>query len=143
MNRVKDILAAKGSGVHAVSPDATVYQAIEHMVRHNVGALLVTRGAEVAGIFTERDHLRRVTLPNLDARSTPVVDVMTRRVVYVDSGCSVDDCMSIMTRERIRHLPVIENDAAVGMISIGDLVKHVAQQQEVEIRTLTAYITGS
>jgi CBS domain-containing protein len=143
MSRVRDILAAKGAAVHAVPPAATVHEAIECMVRHNIGAVLVTSGKEVVGIFTERDHLRRVTLPNLDPRTATVAGVMTRRVVYVDPDRTVEDCMTIMTQERIRHLPVLQDGAAVGMISIGDVVNHVAQQREVEVRSLTAYITGS
>jgi CBS domain-containing protein len=142
MDRVQDILADKPSAVHAVPPESTVHQAIERMVRHNVGCLLVLHDDRVVGIFTERDHLRRVTLPHKDPRTTPVADVMTARVIVVDPHRTIDECMSIMTRERIRHLPVVLDGVPTGMISIGDLVKHVSQRQQGEIRSLTAYITG-
>jgi len=142
MTRVADILAAKGTTVHAISPDASVYEAIERMVQHNIGSLLVMEGDELAGIFTERDYLRRVTLGDLDPRVTRVRQVMTERPTCVQPDRTVQDCMTMMTRERFRHLPVTDCGRAIGMISIGDLVKHVSREQEVEIRSMTEYITG-
>ena len=142
MSRVADILAAKGSQVHSTTPEASVYQAIETMVLHNLGSLLVLRGDVIVGIFTERDHLRRVTLRDLDPHRTRVREVMTEKVIVIDRHSTVDDCMRIMTRERIRHLPVMEGDRVVGMISIGDLVRLMSEEQAVEIRSLTQYITG-
>ena len=142
MPRVADILAVKGSDVHSISPDATAYQAIDRMVQHNVGSLLVLKGDAIAGIFTERDYLRRVTLADRNPKTTLVREVMTERLIFVDPDKSIQDCMAIMTQGRIRHLPVVQSDRVVGMISIGDLVKHLSKEQEVEIRYLTQYITG-
>jgi CBS domain-containing protein len=143
MNRVADILAAKGSRVYSVAAETMVYEAIARMVDHNIGALLVLDQGKPAGIFTERDHLRRVTLPNRDPKFTPVRQVMTHRMVCVEPAKSIEHCMGLMTEERIRHLLVIEDERVVGMISIGDLVKHVSVEQEIEIRHLTQYITGA
>ena len=142
MARVRDILETEGAHVHAISADATVYHAIEKMVEYNVGALIVRDGGAIAGIFTERDHLRRVTLGGRDPRQTAVREVMTARLVCVEPDSSVADCMSVMTRERIRHLPVVRAGEVVGLVSIGDLVKQLSTEREVEIRYLTEYITG-
>jgi len=142
MARVAEILAAKGGAVHRTSPDATAYDAIAEMVRHSVGSLLVTEGESIAGIFTERDYLRRVLLEDRDPRATRVRDVMTPRIVYVDPSHPLEDCMAIMTRQRFRHLPVVEGGRLAGVISIGDIVKHLSAEREVEIRYLTEYITG-
>jgi CBS domain-containing protein len=143
MGYVSSILATKGSQVHVVAPDSTVFRAVEAMVRHNIGSLVVTRGEEIAGIFTERDHLRRVTLQDRNPHTTTVAEVMTERVIVVQPTTSIEECMDIMTRERIRHLPVVERGRVTGMISIGDLVKRISREQEVEIRSLTDYITGN
>jgi CBS domain-containing protein len=142
MPRVADILATKGSLIHSIPPGASVYEAIERMVQHNIGSLLVLEGDEIIGIFTERDYLRRVTLNDLNPRLTQVRQVMTERPTCVQPDRTVQDCMALMTRERFRHLPVVEAGRTLGMISIGDLVKHVSREQEVEIRSLTEYITG-
>ena len=142
MARVSDILGQKGGHVHSVDADASVHDAIAKMVEHNVGALVVRSGQSFVGIFTERDHLRRVTLDDRPPRSTKVRDVMTPKVICVTPDELLQGCLNIMTQERIRHLPVVDGGAVIGMISIGDLVKHLSQQHEVEIRYLTEYITG-
>jgi len=142
MARVRDILAGKPGPTHTIPLTATVYEAIQRMVEHNVGALVVTDDEGIAGIFTERDHLRRVTVPERPPRATPVREVMTSKLYYVEPETEVGVCMSLMTRERLRHLPVLEGKALVGMISIGDLVKHVADERALEVRHLTGYITG-
>ena len=142
MARVSDILSHKGGQVHSVDADATVHEAISRMVEHNVGALVVKSEGTFVGIFTERDHLRRVTLDDRSPRTTRVGDVMTPRVICVTPDEMIQGCLGIMTQERIRHLPVVNEGAVVGMISIGDLVKHLSQQHEVEVRYLTEYITG-
>ena len=142
MGRVADILATKGSQIHSVVPQTLVFDAIATMVRTNVGSLLVMDGDAPAGIFTERDCLRRVTLERRDPKATTIGEVMTDRVIYVEADKSIQDCMSIMTQARIRHLPVMHGDRVVGMISIGDLVKHLSREQEDEIQHLTRYITG-
>jgi len=142
MGRVSDILTAKGSDVYSIPPDATVYEAIARMVDKGSGSLLVMDDKGIAGIFTERDYLRRVTLKNLDAKTTRVRDVMTANVICVERSKSIPECMAIMTDRRIRHLPVVDGAKLAGMISIGDLVKHMSKEQAVEIRFLTEYITG-
>ena len=142
MSRVADILAAKGGTIHRVGPDSTAHAAVASMVEHGVGSLLVTENDQIAGIFTERDYLRRVVLKDLDGRATRVRDVMTPRVVFVESSRGLEDCMTIMTRQRIRHLPVVEDGKLAGVISIGDLVKHLSHEREIEIAFLTEYITG-
>ncbi len=142
MGRVADILAVKGDRVLSIPPDSTVYDAIETMVRHNVGSVVVADGSDVLGIFTERDYLRRIVLEGRTSKTTRVRDVMTERLVCVEPDRSIPECMAIMTRERIRHLPVIDRARLAGIVSIGDLVKHLSAEQEVEIRYLTDYITG-
>jgi CBS domain-containing protein len=142
MSRVAEILAGKGSQVHTIAPDATVYEAIESMVRHNVGSLVVVQGPTVAGMFTERDYLRRIALEGRTSRTTKIADVMTREVVVVGPDESVEDCMAIMSQRRIRHLPVMHDGALSGVISIGDVVRHLSREREVEIRFLKDYITG-
>lgn len=142
MSRVAEILAYKGRDVHTIDQAATVHAAVEKMVEKNIGALVVTGDGDTVGIFTERDFLRRVALRQLDPRATRVREVMTGRLICADPGRSVADCMAIMTQERIRHLPVIEDGRLAGMVSIGDLVNHVSDERHVEIRYLTDYITG-
>jgi CBS domain-containing protein len=142
MARVSDILSRKGSTVRSITPDATAQQAIEAMVLHNVGSIIVRDGRNIAGIFTERDFLRRVALAGKDAHATPVSEVMTSRLVCVERDRPIEECMAIMSRERIRHLPVVEGREVIGVISIGDLVKTMASEREVEVRYLTEYILG-
>ncbi len=142
MGSVSSILATKGSSVYRVGPDTTVYDAIETMVGHNVGSVLIQEGVKIVGIFTERDYLRRVSLENRDPKTTRVAEVMTPRIIAVDAQRSIDECMTIMTQQRIRHLPVMEGDRLAGIISIGDVVKYLSNEREVEIRYLTEYITG-
>ncbi|HVP14487.1 MAG TPA: CBS domain-containing protein [Terriglobales bacterium] len=142
MSRVAEILAYKGRDVHTIDQEATVFAAVERLVEKNVGALVVTDEGATVGIFTERDFLRRVALRQRDPRTTRVREVMTDRLICADPNRSIEDCMVMMTQERIRHLPVIEGARLAGMVSIGDLVKHVSDERHVEIRYLTDYITG-
>jgi CBS domain-containing protein len=142
MSRVADILSYKGREVHTVGPEASSHEALETMVRHNVGALVVLRGEAIAGIFTERDFLRRVLLQGRDAKATRVREVMTERLVCTDPDRPVEDCMATMTQERIRHLPVVAAGRLAGIVSIGDVVRHLSAERHVEIRYLTDYITG-
>jgi CBS domain-containing protein len=142
MNRVADILASKGSEVHTIDRRATVFEAVEKMVAKNVGALVVTDGEAIAGIFTERDYLRRIVLEGRTSRTTPVQEVLTERLIVVDPSRPVEECMALMTMERIRHLPVIDDRRLAGIVSIGDIVKHLSRERETEIRYLTDYISG-
>ena len=142
MGRVSDILRAKGSHIHSIRSDASVYEAVRAMVGHNVGSLLVLDGDEVKGIVTERDYLREIVLQGRTSKNTLVREIMTTEVVAVEPHRPIDECMAVMTERRIRHLPVVDGGALVGLISIGDLVKQIANDREVEIRYLTDYITG-
>lgn len=143
MGHVSDILDGKSREVHGIESSATVYEAIAKMVDANVGALLVYDGSRLAGIVTERDYLRRVTLQGRDERTTPVCDIMTSELVYVGPDASIDECMAVMTDRRIRHLPVLTDEREVaGIVSIGDLVKYQSREQSVQIRFLTEYISG-
>jgi CBS domain-containing protein len=142
MGRVADILRSKGSTIYSIRSDESVYEAVRAMVGHNVGSLLVLDGDEVKGIVTERDYLREIVLRGRTSKTTLVHEIMTREIVVVEAGRSIEECMAVMTERRIRHLPVVEAGCLVGVISIGDLVKRIASDREVEIRYLTDYITG-
>ena len=141
MATVSEILGAKGRDVLQIDASATVFEAIKKMVDRNVGALLVTEGGDLAGIVTERDYLRRVTLEGRTEKGTQVREIMSPELVYVTPDTSVEECMAVMTERRIRHLPVLdEGRKVVGIVSIGDVVKFQSKQQDVQIRLLTDYI---
>ena len=143
MATVSDILGAKGHEVLRIDGAATVLDAVKAMVGGNVGALIVTEGGEIAGIVTERDYLRRVTLEGRDERTTPVREIMSAPFVYVGPDATIDQCMAIMTERRFRHLPVLTDERElVGIVSIGDVVKYQSQEQGVQIKFLTEYISG-
>lgn len=140
MATVSEVLKEKGSKVIGVSPSATVYEAIEQMVEHNCGSLLVLQDKDIAGIFTERDYLRKITLQGRTAKTTAVQEVMTSPVVVVEAGAEIDEALAMMTDRHIRHLPVVEGGQIVGVVSIGDLVKHKTKEQEFRIGYLEDYI---
>ncbi len=143
MASVSDILGAKGHEVLRIDGSATVLDAVKAMVEGNVGALIVTEGGEISGIVTERDYLRRVTLEGRDERTTPVREIMSAPFVYVGPDATIDECMAIMTERRFRHLPVLVDERElVGIVSIGDVVKYQSQEQGVQIKFLTEYISG-
>ena len=142
MGRVADILNTKGTTIFSIRSDDSVYEAVRSMVGHNVGSLLVVDGDDVKGIVTERDYLREIVLKGRTSKTTQVHEIMTTEVVAVDPTRPIEECMAVMTDRRIRHLPVVNDGALVGVISIGDLVKQIASDREVEIRYLTDYITG-
>lgn len=142
MGRVSDILRSKGSHIYSIGSDASVYEAVKEMVKHNVGSLLVLDSDGVKGIITERDYLREIVLHGRTSKTTQVSEIMTTEVVAVESARPIEECMAIMSERRIRHLPVVDEGALVGLVSIGDLVKQIADDREVEIRYLTEYITG-
>jgi len=143
MSHVSDILEGKGREVLSIDASATVFDAVTQMVEGNVGSLLVMDGGKLAGIVTERDYLRRVTILGRDEKTTPVREIMSSPIVYTTPESSIEDCMSIMTERRIRHLPVlVEPDEVVGVVSIGDLVKFQSSEQSVQIRFLEEYISG-
>lgn len=142
MITARDILRAKGPQVWWISPDATVFSALELMAEKNIGALVVLDGESLAGIFSERDYARKVILKGKASKETSVREIMTSEVTTVRPSQSVDECMALMTDKRVRHLPVFEGDKLVGIISIGDVVKAVISEREFTIKQLESYITG-
>jgi len=142
MANLSEILAGKRGDVVRIEGDASVYEAVRRMVEANVGAVLVTNGGAVEGIFTERDYLRRIAAEELHARETRVRDVMSSPVIVVTPETTVDEGMALMTDRRIRHAPVVADGQLVGMISIGDLVKFTTKAQSFQIQYLQDYITA-
>jgi len=139
---VADILAQKPGEVWSVDPDCTVYDAIAFMAEKNVGALLVLVGEELAGIVSERDYARKVILSNRSSRETAVKEIMTSAVPTVTPSAKVEECMRMVTKERVRHLPVVDGGRVAGVISIGDLVKAIISDQAATIDHLHYYIAG-
>lgn len=150
MDKVSDILAGKGKQVVTVPPEATLYRALEIMADCNIGAVLVADTAgTILGIFSERDFVRKIIIKGRECDVTTVREIMTTKVLYVDPDTPIDDCMNLMTEKRVRHLPVMQEGKAIGVISIGDVVKavverqnHLISQQAFEIGQLERYISG-
>ena len=142
MTTVDVILANKGNQVWSIEPSAQVYAALELMAEKNVGALLVLDGQKIVGIMSERDYARKVMLMGKSSKSTPVSEIMTAEVLYVTPSQSVEECLALMTNKKIRHLPVLENDELVGIISIGDVVIEMISEKELLIEQLENYIKG-
>ena len=139
---VQQILQNKGGSTYAVAPETTVLQALQLMADKNVSAVLVMEGQRLVGIFTERDYARKVVLRGLASKDTKVGDLMTQNVLTVSPAHSVDDCMNIMTNNHVRHMPVVSGGGIAGVISIGDAVKSVMEQQQATIDQLSGYIAG-
>jgi CBS domain-containing protein len=138
---VRDLLRGK-SAVYSVAPDATVYDALRLMADRNIGAVIVQSDQRVEGIFSERDYARKVMLLGKASKETLVSEIMTSQVVSVDPDWTVDQCMAVMTEKRIRHLPVMDGGQLVGVISIGDVVRAVVEEQQFTINSLQRYITS-
>jgi len=142
MKTVTLLLRAKGNEVLTVSPDTPVFGALGVMAEKNVGAVLVVEGERLVGIFSERDYARKVILKGKSSKETPIREVMSSTVLYVTPQRTIEECMVLMTEKRVRHLPVLEGERLVGVISIGDIVKAIIAEQEFMIEQLQNYITG-
>lgn len=143
MTTVAQIIASKpNKNIYRIAPDASVFDAVKLMAEKSIGAVLVMEGETVVGIITERDYARKVVLMARSSRDTQVRDIMTSQVMYVEPHQTSNDCMALMTKTRLRHLPVMENGKLIGLVSIGDLVKDVISEQQFTIEQLEHYIAG-
>lgn len=142
MKLVQHLLDAKGRDVTTISPDATVLDAVKLMAEKSIGALVVLDGEKLAGMVSERDYARKVILKNRASDDTPVSDIMRTDVAVASSSSTVQECMSMVTEGRVRHLPVVDDGKVTGIISIGDLVKAIIADQQAEIEQLGHYISG-
>ena len=142
MPSILQVLASKGSHVWSISPDATVFAGLTLMAEKNIGALLIIENGKPVGIMSERDYARKIILEGRSSRETRIRSIMTTRLVWAHPSDSVEHAMALMTRERIRHLPVVDGDSVLGLVSIGDLVKAMIDQQQFTIEQLERYITN-
>ena len=143
MPTVRDLLRMKNnSQIWSVSPDSTVYEALQQLAEKNVGALLVMKTGKVEGIISERDCVRKVELAGKTSQQVKVSEIMTSHVLYLDINQSLEECMAIMTEKKVRHLPVYEGQKLVGIISVGDVLKEIVSDQKFMIDQLSRYITG-
>jgi len=142
MRTVQQLLDEKSGEIHSVHPDDSVFDAVQKLANANIGSLIVIEDDRPVGILTERDYARSVVLQGKSSPTTPVRDIMTTRVIYVQPKQTVEECMAIMTDKHIRHLPVLNDDKLVGMISIGDLVKSIIEDQKFTIEQLEHFIHG-
>ena len=143
MTTIAQLLNTKGNQIWSVEPKATIFEALEIMSEKEIGALLVMEDGKLTGIFSERDYARKVILKGKSSKETQVGELMTKKVFYIDSQKTINDCMAMMTAKRIRHVPVIEDNQVMGIITIGDVVNQIISEQEVTINHLENYITGS
>jgi len=142
MQTVRDILKVKGTDVWCIEPDATVFDALQRMAEKEVGALVVTEGVQVVGLISEREYARKVVLEGRTSPTTLVKEIMITPVMYIHLDQAIEECMSLMTEKRTRHLPVIEDGKLVGLISIGDIVKSIIADQQFLIEQLVRYVSG-
>lgn len=142
MSTVRDMIRKKGSEVFTISPEATVYEALEIMSKQNTGALMVTNGVKIDGILSERDCARKVDIAGKSSKNTKVKDIMTSKVIYVEASQPLEECMALMIDKNIRHLPVYDGKDLLGLISVRDVLKEVVDVQKFMISQLEHYITG-
>ncbi len=142
MHTIRQILAEKGKEIWSVSPDDSVLDAVRQMAERSVGALMVMRDDQLEGMFSERDYARKIILAGKSSRETHVADIMTADVVTITPQATADEGLALMTRKRIRHLPVVEDDRVIGLVSIGDLVNAVIGDQQQLIEQLERYVSG-
>lgn len=142
MATVRDMIRKKGDEVFTIAPDATVLEAIRLMAKHNIGALLVMTEGNVDGIVSERDCIRKVDLEGKSAKDTPISDIMTSKVITIDSAQPLEECMALMLDKNIRHLPVYDGAKLLGLLSVRDVLKEVVDVQQMMLSELERYITG-
>ncbi len=139
---VGEVLKKKGDQVITLDSDKMVSEAVELLARHNIGAILIVTEKGICGIFSERDYMRKIAATHFEPRKTVVMDISTCTLVAIDPSYTVLEAMAIMTEQHCRHLPVMEHEELVGLVSIGDLVKQASEDQETHIHYLTDYVTG-
>jgi CBS domain-containing protein len=142
MGNVSNVIQAKGDSLIFVTPETTVFQSLQLMSEKNIGALLVMDQQTLVGIFSERDYARKVVLKNKSSREIPIGEIMTENPLTVTLAHTIEDCMWLMTNRHIRHLPVVDNEKIIGIISIGDVVKYIIEEQKSIIGNLEDYING-
>ena len=142
MATVRDMIRKKGSEVFGISPDATVYEALASMAKHNTGALLVMRDDEMVGIISERDCVRKVELKAKNVNDTRVSEIMTSEVITVNCDQPLEECMSLMMEKSIRHLPVYDGNELMGFVSVRDVLREMIEMQQIMLSQLERYITG-
>ena len=142
MKTISQFLDQSNRPIHSVGPNATIREALEIMAQHNIGALLVIDGQTLVGIFSERDYARKVVLKGLSSNDAKVSEVMTSKVITINTKQSIDQCMQIMTDKHIRHLPIVNDSQVLGLISIGDVVREMIAYQKSMIEQLQSYIAG-
>lgn len=143
MVTVRQVIREKGSEVWSVAPDATVFEAIQIMAEKGVGALLVMEWSRLVGVISERDYTRKIVLKDRSSRATKVRDIMTEKVIHVAPDTSIDECMILMSDNRIRHLPVLEGERVVGVMSVKDVLHNIISEKQSLIQQLESYITGT
>jgi CBS domain-containing protein len=142
LKSVRQVLNDKGYAVETVTPETSVYDALQKMSNRGVGALVVLKDGEIRGFFSERDYARKVILQGKHSKDTRVEEIMTRRVITLEPQQTVEACMVLMTEKRVRHLPVVEEGRLIGIVSIGDIVKAIIEAQRLTIEELESYITS-
>ena len=143
MITIEKILNDKDKQIWSVEPKTSIFEALKIMSDKEIGALLVLEDEKLVGIFSERDYARKVILKGKSSKNTLIGELMTKKVFYIDPKKTINDCMAIMTDKHIRHLPVIENDKVIGMVTIGDVISQIISEQEFTIQHLENYITGT
>ena len=142
MKKIRNILESKGHQVYSVTPETSVYDALQIMMEKNISSLLIMENEILKGIFTERDYARKLVLMGRSSKDTPIGDIMTANLLTITPSESIDQCMEIMSNYKIRHLPVIDNNRVTGMVSIGDVVKFIIEDQKRTIQQLESYIAS-
>ena len=142
MHNIGQLLETKGKEFWSIAPNSTVFQALQLMAQKNIGALLVVQNEKLVGIFSERDYARKVILKGKSSKDTAVGDLMTREVFYIDPQDTLKECMAVMTAKSIRHMPVLEDERLIGIVTLGDVVKQIIADQKFTIRELQKYISG-